>query len=406
MRSQMTARAASTLGARGKWASLIFVALVLAGFGTAATASGATVYRPSGEKFAKPGSGAGEIFGSGQIAVDQATGYVLVSTRSSNGVFVYAPDGSSASYAQTLTDPELNFPVGLAIDQGERALYLTGQQWPDRQVPDRRHRPAHVHAGPRASPARRRDRGPAKSAASSRCWPSTRPTAISSIADSGNQRVSRFTSDGAFVSSFDGADSPAGAFHRLSSIAVDGVGATYVVDVLEGELIFEGSKSVIERFGADGAADPGFNPEVETPRTIGIDPSSGNLIAIGRSDGGYEHADKTAPYPIRMYVFRGDQTIDELDFLPPTPAPSSTARGGRRRNQAPVRGNRTELPRRQRRHRHLRLLRGCRSDAGRAERRHDLRRPLRRHGQPARSGDQLPLRVQPRRRASAEHRRD
>ena len=138
--------------------------------------------------------------------------------------------------------------------------------------------------------------------------------------------ISRFDASGAFVSSFDGTGSPGGRFHSLSSLAVDPAGAIYVVDITVPDITFEYGESVVERFAADGTPDNSFAPALETPRTVAVDPNSGNVLVVGRSDGAYAHGDGSGgPYPIRLYVLQNDVVFEELDF--PTSDSGSMASG-------------------------------------------------------------------------------
>jgi hypothetical protein len=328
VRSQMTARSARTFSARGKCASLIFIALVLTGMAVASSALGATVYRPVGEPFAGPGSGPGEVVGQlGQAAVDDATGAVLLGTGGS--VKVFAPAESSTVYQTTLGEGELQNPYQVAIDQTSRSVYvgdlglgqilkydISGSD-PLTFTPD----PSYVGPVQGSGPGEIANFFGAKLAVD--------PTSGNLlVADRAGEKVNRYAADGSFLSSFDGSDSTAGSFHGLSSIAVDASGSIYIVDVTVPNIDFEYGKSVLERFAPDGTADNSFAPEIPTPRTVTTDPTSGNVVVAGRSDGTYEHVDGTEPYPIRLYTLHDGLVIDELDLGTPGSTITGMAIGG------------------------------------------------------------------------------
>jgi hypothetical protein len=288
------------------------LAMVVFGLVATSAATAATVYAPTGERLAASGSGPGEMTQVGPIAVDEATGALLVARPFAGTVNVFSAAGS---YLTTFGEGELSSIGSLAIDQVARAVYVL--DWGSGRIVKYAisgtdpivFTPDPTFVSPAAGPE------PGEIGNFFSAVVAVDPTTGDLlVADSGNHRISRFTSSGAFVSSFDGIGAAAGPFHQISGLAVDPGGDIYVVDVLEGDLLFEGSKSVVERFAADGTADTSFAPDVETPRTLGIDPGTDNLIVIGRSDGGYEHVDGSGPYPIRLYVFHDDLLLQEEDF--------------------------------------------------------------------------------------------
>ncbi len=108
------------------------------------------------------------------------------------------------------------------------------------------------------------------------------------VADSGNLQVSRFSSDGAFLDSFDGADTVAGPFIHLSDLTVDPDGGIYVLadGAIQGDYgqigVVTGSR--VERFTSGGVASGslGAPGSLDSARSIGIDSVSGNvLVAFG-----------------------------------------------------------------------------------------------------------------------------
>lgn len=297
----------------GRLSLLALVVLVLAAVFTTAVASAATVYRPTGETFAVP---APETFVNiGATAVDNASGRVLYPNSQTGKVEVYAPSGDGVTLEESFGEGELSFPYYLAIDQDARVVYVgdpglaqirkytisgTG---PLTFTPD----PTFTSPTAGAEPGQLGEVGGGPMAVD----PTTGDLLVT---DRFNLRVNRYSSSGAFISSFNGEGAPGGAFGRPNSIAVDSSGDIYVVNVTQEDISFEYGKSVLQRFAPDGTPDTTFTPEIDTPRTVTVDEETGNVVVIGRSRGGYTHANGEGPYPIRLYTFNGDKLVEENDF--------------------------------------------------------------------------------------------
>jgi hypothetical protein len=300
-------------GLVGRLSFLVVVALTLTAVFATAVASAATVYRPTGETFAVP---APETFVNfGQIGVDNASGRVLV-TGNGGKVEVWAPSGDGATLEGSFGEGEMSFPFNLAIDQDARVVYVgdpSGSQIRKYKISGTgpltfTHDPTFTSPTAGAEPGQLGEVGGGPMAVD----PTTGDLLV---ADRFNLRVNRYSSSGEFLDSFNGEGAPGGAFGRPNSIAVDSSGDIYVVNITQEDISFEYGQSFLQRFAPDGTPDPTFDPPLDdTPRTVAFDEETGNLLVVGRSDGGYVHADGGPLYPIRLYTFNDDELVEEYDF--------------------------------------------------------------------------------------------
>jgi hypothetical protein len=218
-----------------------------------ASAQAATGYQQAG------------AFGSGSLpnseakmAVDKASGDVLVVSPLANAVQVYNSAGPAATViAEFGTGPgELAHPFGIAIDPGNGDVYVSNVNSSSIQryktnganPPEYTLDPAFV--SPEAGS------GPAQIGSFESALAVDPSTGDLLVADHGNERVSRYTSAGAFVSSFNGSDTEEGAFHNLLDLAVTPGGDIYVLDLngfLAGSEVF-GVGSRIEHFTSTGSS--------------------------------------------------------------------------------------------------------------------------------------------------------
>jgi hypothetical protein len=312
----------------------------------ASASQAATVYRFEGGRFFSPTPEQGSPEG---VAVDNQSGEALV-TFGTPGVQIYKTTGTSTVRVGSfgsgedkaekekakeieeeekeleengeleepgeLKEQKLVTPVGIAIDQAARAVYVAESQ--STKILK------YVISGTGSSLTFTRDKsfttpqrgfGPGELFNLNRAKLAVDPTnGDLLVAQRDAARVDRFKPDGTYVGSIDGTGSRAGRFSSVYSIATDSSGSIYVVDVRAGQLFYEGAESVVERFAPDGTPDLSFNPEIRTPQTVEYDPATGNLVIVGRSDGGWIHVGVPKLFPPRLYTLHGDQIIDELDF--------------------------------------------------------------------------------------------
>jgi hypothetical protein len=289
----------------------LLLGAVLAVFILASSAQAATTYAPNGEIFATPGSGPGELANdSGQIVVEDASGDILVTSGNQAPINVYEPSGNSAVYLGVVGAGELVNTYGLAIDQASGALYVSdpGSGLIAKYLSNGASPPVFTRDPTFTSPAAGSGAGQIGSFESPLAVDPTNGDLL--VADRGNEIVSRYGPDGTFISSFDGTGSGAGRFVGLSSIAADAAGGVYVVDIRQEPIGFPGGASVVERFASDGTPDTSFAPQIQTPRTVGYDTRTGNVVVAGRSDGAFAET----PFPVRLYVLNGGSSVGEVDF--------------------------------------------------------------------------------------------
>ena len=317
MRSQAKAPSAGSIEGSRRFRALLlaFIASLALSSLLAASAQATDVYRFLGDRFATKGSGPGEVTNSSeQVAVDDQSGYLLFATGTDK-VSVFAPSGPGTVFSSSFGAGEMVRAVALAIDQTARSVYVgdeAGQilkydisgSGPLTFTRDLTFTSPPIGFGPGEIPSLQQARFAID--------PITGDLLVSGRS---SPTINRYRSDGMFISSFDGTGSPGGAFHWVSSIAIDASGAIYVVDITNPDISFEYGTSILERFAPDGTPDTSFLPGIPTPRTVTTDLSTGNVIVAGRSDGGYIHEfDSEAPYPVRLYTLYDDRVIDEFDF--------------------------------------------------------------------------------------------
>lgn len=296
---------------------LLVASLLLGGLVVASVASAATTYTPTGGKFATDREW--ESFG--QIGVDAASGRILVPNVGKGKIEVFAPTEKSAAHESDFGEGDVASPYALAVDQDARVVYIGDNS------AGKIFKYKISGSGPLiftldatfTSPTIGSEPEQIAEGASKLAVDPTTGDLL--VADRWNYRVSRFDSSGKFLDSFTGEETPAGSFVNLSSLAVGNDGDVYVVDVTEGDLQFEGSKSVLLRFSPGGTLDKSFSLDLHTPRTVAVDHETNTVLVTGRSSGAYT----AQPFPIRLYTIEGDKVVDEYDF--PAGYESSIAAG-------------------------------------------------------------------------------
>lgn len=301
----------SPRGWRMAWALGLAAAAALAL--NVAPAWSATGYANVGS-FGAPGINSGELTTPTKVAVDDATGHVLVVDSGNSRVQVFTPDSSAAQAIAEFSTGPGSSPLGIAIDQGTHAVYVSNADGGRiaRYVSDGAPTPTYTLDGGYAGPAAGSGAGQIGSFSS--------PLAIDPrngdllVADRGNRLVSRFASDGTFLGSFDGSGSAGGPFTDPIDLAVDAAGQAYVVDFTSGSPF--SWASVLDRFGPDGSARPAPAPAVDTPRSVAFDPHSGNVVVAGHSTMG------ALPH---LFVLHDEVPVTDFDY--PAATQGSAAAG-------------------------------------------------------------------------------
>ena len=268
MRSQLGRAAVQTLRRSFEGAVLMALAACLLVVPSAATAAPTAVSAYSH----LADFGESDVFNSGSpapggIAVDPATGNILVADEYFGDVKVFAPDASLGG--TLLTTFTTGTPRSIAIDPATGAVYAvdafqgTFTRWlsDGAPVPTYTVDPAFTAAlttyegGIAVDPA----------------------THDLLVTEPNQGRVTRFSSAGAALSSFDGSDVPSGKLMNPTGVAVGLDGSVYVVD----------QPARVERFSAAGAWLESL-PVQGSPVNVTVDPASGRIVV---NDGGLEAFD-------------------------------------------------------------------------------------------------------------------
>jgi DNA-binding beta-propeller fold protein YncE len=247
-------------------------------FGLAAvlpSAAGAVELQRVGAMAERPGLGAEHH--NQRVAVDHSTGNVLLADTVGDRVAVFSPDGAEVGAAGA---GELLDPFGVAVDQVDGDLYVADSG------NDRILRYERGVLGDYTlditfpSPAQGAAAGEVGSFAAALAVDPSNGDLL--VADPGNNLVSRYTSAGGFVSSFDGSTSPDGPLTGLVDLAINSSGDVFVVD-FTGDIGLQQGTSRVERFAADGAHEQTLGP-VPMAATVAVRPGTDEIVVSGDQD--------------------------------------------------------------------------------------------------------------------------
>jgi sugar lactone lactonase YvrE len=235
------------------------------------------------------------------MAVEASTGNVLVVDSGNDRVQVFAPNGGSADFLAQFGQGELDAPFGIAVDQASGDVYVSSAA-NDRIVKfesDGAPIPTYTVDPSFASPAKGNAVGKLGSFAAPLAVDPTGGDLL--VADPAHNVVARYGSGGAFVSSFDGSDSPDGLFGGLLDLATDAAGKVWVVDST-GDIVTGDASSRVLRFDAAGAYETSLS-DVPRPGALTVDPTSGYLIVA---------ANFAAFAGTRLYAYDGTERVTEV----------------------------------------------------------------------------------------------
>jgi DNA-binding beta-propeller fold protein YncE len=214
------------------------------------------------------------------VAIDDTTGYVLVVDSSNDRVVVFESSQPGAAVVTTFGEGDLSSPYGIAIDQSNGDVYVSdaGNDRIVRYTSDGQPTPTYTLDATYTSPAKGTGAEEIGNFASTLAVDPANGDLL--VADVGNLRVERFDSSGAFVESFDGSDSDAGAFTSLLDIATGPDSSIYVIanGIVEPEL-GNVQNSVVDKFAAVGTFVEALAPgELGNARALGYDADLDNVL--------------------------------------------------------------------------------------------------------------------------------
>jgi hypothetical protein len=299
-------RGSGTSGLRPASARLLgtLLAFCCLGLTGAGSASAALSYANSGS------------FGNGtfsnttaKLAVEETTGNVLAVDSDNGRVLVYDSGGPSASLLSEFGSGELSYPNGIAIDQSNGDVYV-GDNGNARIV-----RYASDGSTPPAYTLDATYSGPAAGSEATQVGSFAAPLAVDPangdllVGDSANRRISRYASDGSFVSSFDATGTDAGPFTNILDLALDPSGSIYVLDLAGsvGPLGEVSGASRIEKFSSTGSPEGSIGAgNLEGAVSLAFDPHFGNLLAASQSSA-------FGPAPV-LHVFHEGTLVGEVVY--------------------------------------------------------------------------------------------
>jgi hypothetical protein len=236
------------------------IAVLSVGVASATAAPAAPAYKSSGTVFPVTQV----AFAPARVAVEPGTGNVLYAAGA-NGIDVYDPAGTVLTHIAVSSSL-----AGLATDPGTGVVYYADVSGAvTRYLSDGAPTPTYTADGTFTSPPTGSGAGQVGSIAGIAVDPTTHDVLV---LDPTNDRVSRFSSTGTFVSSFDGASAPSAGFASATDIAVGPTGETLVV-----------AAGHVDRFTAAGTSN-GELADAGSPAFVAIHPISGTIVVT--ADGG------------------------------------------------------------------------------------------------------------------------
>ena len=273
-------------------ACVAVVVVSVAGAGLAASSAQAAPLLPFGQLFSVDHDG---TFPRQQrIAVDHATGYVLVTNVVADQIDVYAASSDlevDGALVTSFGSGVLSDPFGVAVDQATGAVYVSdaGNNRIVRFAKAAGDPPVYTLDGGFTGPVQGSAAGEIGSFAASLVIDGAAGKLL--VADPGNNRVNRFTLAGGYDGlAFDGADAspfqggdPDGRFTGLLDLAVDSTGDIVVVDATGNIAVGVGESRVL-RFSSAGAYEGRIGADLHRPATVGVRPVDDEVLVTSNQD--------------------------------------------------------------------------------------------------------------------------
>jgi hypothetical protein len=275
-------------GRFGPFAALLAL-IVFAAFAPAASAALAPGYGPIGGF----DPGISSSTGPRDIAVDDATGNVLLADIGNSRVLVLAPDLSPGGTGSLLTEFSVPHPAGVAVDQSTHAVYVS-EDYPGNQierfVSDGAPVPTYT-LDPTFTPISLRGSGSGSAYGELRAPlavdPATHDLLVaendSVFPDGVSDHITRYSSTGASIGSFAGTDTPAKFLKHITDVAASAT-EVYVID-----------NHGLQQFDSQGTFEQTIGG-LAVPNAAAVEGGSGRLVTIDRTGG---------PGPGRLSTFVG-----------------------------------------------------------------------------------------------------
>lgn len=226
-----------------------------------------------------------------RIAVEGSTGNLLETDTVNDRINVYTPTPTGAMLLTSFGAGQLSDPFGIAIDQSSGDVYVTdsGNNRMVRYTSDGAPTPVYTLDATFTSPALGAGAGEIGGFAAAIAIDQTAQKLL--VADPVNDLVKRFRFDGGYDGlSFDGAGSGR-AFTELLDIAVDSTGDVIVVDAT-GNIAARAGTSRVLRFNASGTYEAQIGASLSLPATVAVNLESDDVIVSANQDSVHRDNDK------------------------------------------------------------------------------------------------------------------
>ena len=266
---------------------MLILALAVAGI-AAPVASGAFIRTGT---FSGPGAGDGELTSPGGAVVRQSDGKLFVADGGNDRIEVFAPTSSGGVYDSQISDPSIDDPRDVAIDQATGAVYvadvdgivkLNSDLTPDAGWTDP------MVTGPLAFD------------------PTTDELVV---ADVMAKVVRRYTPSGTAGATFDGTNG-GDPFKTLLDIDVDSSGDVLVVDA-DGDraAVTFGQDSTVLRYGGGGQFEEPIG-SIPAPAAVAVIPGTDEVLVGGNIAASY-----TFGQPLLLGVYSADGSeVEQIDL--------------------------------------------------------------------------------------------